>query len=494
MDLSKLSVQHQPDAAKSDIPWSPMQLEIFDFGKNTDDNLSIEAVAGSGKTTTLLEFMEICGTRNGLFLAFNKSIADELARKVPETCKASTFHSLGFSVLRSNTSTRYNVDGRKVNSILRTQFSKPKFEDIGYTCEKIVSALKNSLIHPQSISPEVVSHIIDNRQFDISMEDMTLVTETIADNYARCCDCSEGKIDFDDMVMQPLLQNMEFPKYDAIFVDEAQDLNYLQHQTLERLTENGARLIAVGDTYQAIYGFRGAKHDSMEILRETFKTELLPLSVSYRCPEKVIEVARGFVPHIRARDGAPLGEVDHWEGIEELSSVSRGDMVICRNNFPLFQLAMRFLRERIPVRLRTNHGKDLIGFVKRFDADSCADLRVKLQAWYSKEHKEASEKGKSGKLAFIEERKHIVLSFIDECTDVRDIINTLYKLLESKTGPILSTIHKAKGLEADTVFLLRPDLLPSKFAETDEQLQQERNLEYVAITRALSRLVYVHQE
>jgi len=59
-------------------------------------------------------------------------------------------------------------------------------------------------------------------------------------------------------------------------------------------------------------------------------------------------------------------------------------------------------------------------------------------------------------------------------------------------GIVLSTIHKSKGLENDRVFFLLPELLPSRFATMDWQLEQEENLRYVAITRAKKELVYVH--
>jgi len=65
------------------------------------------------------------------------------------------------------------------------------------------------------------------------------------------------------------------------------------------------------------------------------------------------------------------------------------------------------------------------------------------------------------------------------------ILNFEY-IINSKSGPILSTIHKTKGLEFDHVYLLRPDLLPAPWVDEDdeESMQQEKNLEYVAVTRA----------
>ena len=61
-----------------------------------------------------------------------------------------------------------------------------------------------------------------------------------------------------------------------------------------------------------------------------------------------------------------------------------------------------------------------------------------------------------------------------------------------KKGVVLSTIHKSKGLEADNVFILDVNLIPSKYATTKDQLKQERNLLYVAITRAKNKLIYIN--
>ena len=57
-------------------------------------------------------------------------------------------------------------------------------------------------------------------------------------------------------------------------------------------------------------------------------------------------------------------------------------------------------------------------------------------------------------------------------------------------GICLSTVHKVKGLEADRVFIVRPDLLPMTTVTKGWQVQQEKNLEYVAITRARMELIY----
>ena len=68
--------------------------------------------------------------------------------------------------------------------------------------------------------------------------------------------------------------------------------------------------------------------------------------------------------------------------------------------------------------------------------------------------------------------------------DVRSLKRLIAQLFAGRDGPLLCTIHKSKGLEADEVVILRPDLIPSRFAKTEVDLVQEYNLLYVARTRA----------
>jgi ATP-dependent exoDNAse (exonuclease V) beta subunit len=116
-------------------------------------------------------------------------------------------------------------------------------------------------------------------------------------------------IDFDDMLYFAYIMNAPLMKYTHVFIDEAQDTNLIQRRLLARLLRHTSRLIAVGDPSQAIYGFRGADSEAMNNIAEEFNCARFPLSISYRCPRKVIELAQRIVPTIEARDNAPDGTV-----------------------------------------------------------------------------------------------------------------------------------------------------------------------------------------
>jgi superfamily I DNA/RNA helicase len=257
---------------------------------------------------------------------------------------------------------------------------------------------------------------------------------------------------------------------------------------LTKMAERGAFITAVGDRRQAIYGFRGALSNSMDLLSKTFEMTELPLSITYRCALAIVAEAQQIVPQIQAREGAPEGLVQNLEDYPEISSYKTGDLIICRNNGPIFSLAIQFLRAKLPCRVFSNFLDELEKFILSFDAKSMSILISRLEDWFSKHKKDCEERGAWGKLEGIQDKYSVVRAFANEFTDINKMLYAIRSLVTSQVGPRISTIHRAKGLEADTVYLLRYDLLPSSRATTAEQIAQEENLKYVAITRAKNNL------
>src|SRR5690606_26687347 len=161
-----------------------------------------------------------------------------------------------------------------------------------------------------------------------------------------------------------------FDYYPLVLIDEAQDLSALNHAMLRRIARK--RLIAVGDPNQAIYGFRGAHQNSMDLLKEQFSMRKLGLTISFRCPIAVVEEARWRTPHMQYPEWAKQGWVErltYWdvhtfEGVEDIA-------VICRNNAPLFSMAIRLLRDgRYPELVGNDIGRTLIKQLKNLGKDS----------------------------------------------------------------------------------------------------------------------------
>lgn len=500
MDILNASMGFDPTPARK---WSDRQEAIFDATRLTSNNLQVNAVAGSGKTTTLIkctEFTEI----PTIYLAFAKANKLDLQAKLPDPKMAQTLNGMGHGIwMRQPFGARLDAD--KLEKICVRLMPTEKLKKYGYIVRRIISTAKQTgLGMDHAVSPASFNHFITEGDWDIDDKEV----EEVAQFCWRVFQTSVSDFstfDFDDQIFGPIYHGWKFPRYATVLVDEWQDLNALQHAFVDRLAEQGARIIAVGDPFQSIYAFRGALHDSMEQGRRRFNMVELPLDVSYRCSQQVIAEAQQLVPHIKARDGAPTGAVldqrvnllSQLEGDETKELELRDPelfpsdwLIICRNNAPLFAAVMRHVRARKPCRVLSNALDGLASFIKRFRTDEIKVLRVKVTEWLEKETQAAEAKGMPWKVAALEDKANTVFSLCEGPLTVSEVLNTIRQLSEGRSGPLFATIHKAKGLEAPHTYLLRPDLLPGWWVEKAEDLQQEANLKYVAITRAQETFTY----
>lgn len=247
-----------------------------------------------------------------------------------------------------------------------------------------------------------------------------------------------------------------------------------------------ARIIAVGDKSQAIYAFRGADSKSMNRIETELKACILPLSVCYRCPKSVIKLAQNIVPDIEACDHAPEGNVYNIKDTEINGIAESGDFILCRCTAPLVSLCYEFLREgkRAYVKGR-DIGQSLIAFMERLKADSFEDLTQKLNEYAATVIPALIEQNKEQEAILAQDKIDTLFILIEGCKDVDCVkakIESLFSDTESN-GICLSTVHKAKGLEAERVFILCPEKMPHPMAKTPEAQEQEKNIKYVAFTR-----------
>lgn len=275
---------------------SLQQLAIGEAVASGTHNILVDAKAGSGKTTTSVWAMSRIQRNPSallapsvVFLAFNKSIADTLVSRVPRGTQASTFHSLSFRALKTSGLVERNVkvDGRKCAKLVwnAVGYDDPDAKDI----VRLVSVMKGTPSYDDEQDwTEKIKHF--DFQFDDPRRAVHVALEVVS---ASNRDLSV--IDFDDMLYLPVLHDLVFDKMDWVFVDEAQDLNLIQHEIVSRLMTPSSRLVAVGDPFQAIYGFRGASSDSMTLLKKRFSCQTYPLSVSYRCSKAIVKEAQRFI-------------------------------------------------------------------------------------------------------------------------------------------------------------------------------------------------------
>lgn len=315
-------------------------------------------------------------------------------------------------------------------------------------------------------------------------------------------------IDFTDMVWLPyeLTLNPIGLQYDYIFIDECQDLNAAQRELFLRCFRRGTRFIAVGDKKQAIYSFAGADAESFAKLQNLPNTTTLPLPISYRCPKKVVNLANQFVDTMECREGAPDGEIVHNVSIKDIHD---GDMVLCRTKMPLIKLYMRYLRMGVKSYVR---GQDIgLNLLRMVDKTEQIVLNVSLQKdgvfarlyddLFEERNRLMIKRGMDLEDATLSNQimnkydsikaLEILAEGLTSARDLHDRIENVFA--ESADGVCLSTIHKAKGLEANNVYILCKTLMPSRLATQDWEKEQEQNLMYVAYTRAKYKLGFVSE-
>lgn len=477
------------------MKWSNYQTDIFNFVEHQYGNAIVEAVAGSGKTTTIVEAIKrVPSHQSAIFLAFNKSIAEELKSR---GVNAKTFHSLccGAAMRAVNAN---GICGDKLARLMRDNFSGDENFKYASFVTRLVGLGKQ--VGVGCLVPDTHNtwyDIIDHHDLDLEKEDTSISRAIELASQLLTFSNSSNMIDFDDMLYLPVLFGLKLPKSYFIFVDEAQDTNAIQRAILRKIMGPNSRLIAVGDPAQAIYGFRGADSNSLNCIQDEFNCVRFPLSVSYRCATNIVEHARNWVDHIQPSESAPAGEVLPLNFDWDVDVFSPEDLVVCRTTRPLIALAFKMLRSRIPVTVMGREiGVGLVKLIKKFNTNNIEVLMKKIEAWSGREIEKAVAKMDESKIASVEDKAQCLLMLAEEVTEeggnVQSLINIIEQLFTpSRNCTTLATIHKAKGLEADTVYWLNSSQCPSKWARQQWQKDQENNLCYVATTRAKSKLVLI---
>jgi len=500
--------------------WTPQQSSFFSVLESSNKSIILTAVAGSGKTTTLIE-----GTRHLrgsiLAVAFNVKTKKILEERISNVAVCKTMNGLGHGALKRLLSRNPTIDSTKTRKIIKSFLDTPEWEDLWphfSTISGLVARAKNHGLVPNFPSP---THPPGNgllpdidkswenlaAHYDLAMSPRILhicravLIQSITDTFQK------AECDFDDQIYIPTCWGAPFDKFDNILVDEAQDLSEIQHKMLRRAIRLTGRLIAVGDQNQAIYGFRGAKNNSIQQLGETFSMEEMALTVSFRCSKAVVAEAQAIVPRIESYSEAEVGSVttlDEWDA----EIFSDGDVILCRNNAPLIKTAYKLIARGRGVHVI---GRDIGAGLKRLVKSLVGedpqipnkDLRTALDAWFKTASSNAQAKEQLSKLQTITDKYESLEAVIEfsNTTTVSALLLSIDQLFGKESAPItLSSIHKAKGLEWPRVFFLDVFLIPSRFAtkafhENPElyewMIQEEKNILYVGITRAQRDFTYI---
>ena len=449
------------------------------------ESLKVVAFAGTGKTSTLVEYARARPDLRFLYLAFNKSVQLEAAQKFPGNVTARTSHSLAFRVKGYKHKDRLASGFRA--GVVMDALGLDKFEDAKFT----IDTLYHYLI---SASPKVARHHIPYQakifyeQRKEAMPDFVVLANRLG---RLMCDGSDERIGMlhDGYLKLYQLSNPVL-HYDCILLDEAQDINpvtsaFVMAQVRSDFKPRPSSIILVGDTHQQIYSFRGAK-DTLENIQTT---KTLFLTRSFRFDGKVARIANMVLGLFKGEQkkvvGTPLPKNANPDFNPECYTV------IARTNAAVFDKAVQLCRTRKigfvggigGYRLQTI--KDVYHLYAQ-QHDRIMDPFIKRFALYS-EMKSYGESVKDVELLsvcrVVEKYQfsipQLVRTITEKAVDVKD------------AQVLLTTAHKSKGLEWPNVHLMgdfqplmdKGDLVDPKTLEPDEF-----NLVYVAMTRTISRL------
>jgi DNA helicase-2/ATP-dependent DNA helicase PcrA len=491
---------------------SAHQARFFDWVRDGRGSAILNAVAGAGKSTSVVQAQPyIPEGKHVILLAFNKDAADDLAVKLDRLREATgrvfanrsarTFHSVGQGAVRKFlTNTVLNVDKNKVRDLAREVIDGSEVESYeSFVCDLVSLAKAEGIGALVPDLPEAWWSLVRHHDLVLATEG---ASEERAIEFARQVmrrseiAARSGRIDFDDMLYLPIRWKLKLWGHDWVFVDEAQDTNPVRRAFAKLLLRPGGRLVAVGDRKQAIYGFTGASHDAIDLIQREFSAIEMPLSVCYRCSKAVVAYAKEITPYIEPFDGAPEGSVESLPLSVAAPQLTASDAVLCRQTAPLIELAYGLISRGIGcVVLGRAIGDGLVSLVRKQKARGIDGLLTKLEAWRDREVAKFTAKGEEGKADAVSDRFDCVAAIVDQLPENGRTVPALIERIESlfsdsASGRLtLTTMHRAKGKEWPTVAILKPELLPSRWARQDWQLVQEDNLDYVARTRAIMRLI-----
>ncbi len=469
-------------------------------------NLAVNAVAGSGKSTLLKMILDsLPGSITGgqvRLLVFGKQNSLDLIKKChPKWATSiSTLHSCGWGIIKSSLNPPRELT--KINSKLSSQHGKKLVKagsldkDDLQAVTKLVDLLRLYLLPP---TPDNVWDLYSkfDLESDATCKKLAKICQNFLDDLEQLA-VKQFQFDFIDQLWLPVRLGLKPKrKYDLVLVDECQDLNACQRSLCKILGQETTQYIFVGDPRQSILGFAGADERSYQAIVSDFKCRELPLSSCFRCPDIAINLVNNIYPSIPIEGTGKNGSIEVFNQQDILELTLPGDLILSRKTSPLVSLCLEMLAAELPAIVK---GRDISKLLtKEIDAIERIDFRIENfpSSWSLHQAK---------KIEILKEYKNsesAIESFNDTMTAIMTIFENqtftgfiqFKEFLEGlfsndELGQIvLSTIHRAKGAEAERVFLIETQDLPMEWRhQQDWEYEQEQNLHYVALTRSTSQL------
>lgn len=537
---------------------SKYQKEILDWVENGSGSGLVNALAGTGKTTTL-EMVAKAVPSKMLFLAFNKHIADELSERKElkplldsKKLKVMTVNALGNMtlidycrnqlntepVLKSSKLVSDILDGvildrlRKENKELphgamESKLAMDTIKKHAKTCCDLVRC--HCIDHNNH---KAIDKLIDDEHLFIFRKEILQITSIprldwsyiVSEAIEESIDFFEktGEYDFLEQIYLPVKLQLYPPAWlkwytDFIGVDESQDISTLQQRFIKKLQYMNpykqTRYLFVGDEHQAIYKFNGADCNSINHIRDQFNTQELHLNICYRCSKKALILARKHAPLIEDAPNAKEGTINVIHNIDVPQYADNGDLVMARKNKDLVTIYLLLVKEKKKVYFKK--GDFLFRIVKEIDerkrVKTIQDIENFIVKAKAKEiNNKVQKDSKEAKNVIDMEEEDIYdimfsllnffknnykeLGFSGNAFGFTNFVRDIAKSEPSDDCVILGSIHAMKGLEAKNVFIINYFEMPYEFGMGGEYSIQEKNLKYIAETRTKENLYLCYDD
>ena len=470
---------------------------------------------GTGKTTRLINYVKTLvkfGTpidKIGYF-AFTKKAAEEsidrMLKIFPKYSQKDlkyfrTLHSLAFTLLGMKKSNvmqdeHYEDIGRKLGievTVYSNGEEKTGFVDSSSEYFNIINAarIKNITIE-EEYNTDMYSHDIDKNLLQILKDEV--------DSYKA----AYGLVDFTDMIEKFNVSEL-CPKYDVVFVDEAQDLSPIQWKMYDILKKNSKHIILAGDDDQAIYGWAGA--DVARFQGEPAKDIVLPQS--YRVPGAVQEIANCILNRIpdhrrikknwKARKDILLPVIQRVTSIEDVP-LNLGDwLILARTNDKLtkIQSVLKDMGIYFEIKGRKSYRTRLYKSIQDYTRWTTGDMlslsEIKDLFEFLELDTELTDERmydlKEFGFSFTDHWYEVFKADPEECLYIREMMRNEEKL--SKAPRVkLQTIHAAKGGEANNVLIILDNTKKIREAvdKSQDKYDEEQRVWYVGVTRTKQNL------
>ena len=489
---------------------SQQQRSIADLCAARTHHIIADAVPGAGKSTTLVACAEGAKGVPTLLLCHNARVAEEMTRRLPSWAKARTCHALALGVwLRTNPKAVFRKDKTLAAVRWVCEGNNPgrlRFPSWGKIL-RLVNAARTVGYVPDGIpgmphAPLNVEALCEREEIDPSPYPFSVVAALVDASLRACIEHAGKQVDHESLYLTTMKEGLSWPKPGLLLIDEAQDLDPLQIRLVERILAGApdCRVVAVGDRWQAIYAWRGADPQAIDRLGEALARTGRPvasmfLMVSWRLPVSHVEYLRKRVPFARhveaapeARQGGVITTMRHLP-----ASLCKGDLVICRWRAPLARLAALLVRQGVPVRVLSARDGTALSSLVLDCAGVTTPLNVGMVRVMARLSEIASRAVRSGhKDAAVsaadrsETLQHLAaaVTYRNSAATVGDLVRLIGDIYDdeiSHAHVTFATIHRAKGAEAERVFVLGLDEIPQSDPERD-------NLLYVALSRSRNEL------